>query len=93
LNNQPLPTSSAEGLLEALAQRVAELVLAGLPDLQPQAEPQQWFSVAQAAVYCGVSEDAIRAATKSKQLRKHTRGKVSIALHRADLDRWMRGGS
>jgi excisionase family DNA binding protein len=79
---------AAGNAFEALAQRVAELVLAGSPQPAP-AERQEWYSVKQAAVYCGVTEDAIRAAVKSGALRAHRRGQRSIALHRDDLDRWM----
>jgi excisionase family DNA binding protein len=93
LENQPLPLSSAEAFLEALAQRVAELVLAGMPE-QWSDEPQQWFTVKQAAAYCGVSEDAIRSALKpGGRLHEHktTRGVRSVVLRRAVLDAWMQG--
>jgi excisionase family DNA binding protein len=63
--------------------------LVALIEQPVQTERQEWFTAKQAAVYCGVSEHALRSAIKSGRLRKHTRGERSIALHRDDLDRWM----
>ena len=83
---------AGDDLIEAVARRTADFVLAELPKAEP-VEPQQWFTVAQAAIYCGVSQDAIRSAIKTGALRKHTRGERSVALSRADLDAWASGRS
>jgi hypothetical protein len=83
---------AGDAFVEALAQRVSELVLAQMPKQPLQTEPRQWFGVKAAAAYCGVSEWALRAAIKSDQLPRHQRGERSIALRREDLDRWMGQG-
>ena len=76
--------------LETLADTLADRVAARLAALEPPpSEPQQWFSVASAAVAYAVTEQAIRSAIKSGALRAHKRGKRSLALHRDDLDAWM----
>jgi hypothetical protein len=82
------PDDPGEVFLAALADRVAER-LKPMLERPAQAERQEWFDIRGAAKFCGVSDDSIRNAVKTKALRKHTRGKRSIALHRADLERWM----
>jgi hypothetical protein len=75
-----------EELLERAAQRGAELALAQLPE---PTTGQVWFDVKQATTYTGLSEDAIRAAYKSGQLRRRTRGEGSVSFHVRDLDAYM----
>lgn len=78
--------------LEPLAQRVSELVLAGMP--QPvQGERQEWFTPKQAAIHCGVTEEAVRNAIKANHLRAYRRGQKSLALHIDDLNSYMRGAA
>jgi excisionase family DNA binding protein len=82
------PDDPGELFLAAIADRVAERLKPVL-ERPTQAERQQWFDVKGAAVYCGVSDDALRNAVKNGALRRHIRGERSVALHRDDLDRWM----
>jgi len=81
--------SLAEGFRVLAAMPALVTRLETLVEQAQRSERQEWFTVAQAASYCGVTQQAIRAALKNEQLRKHTRGERSIALHVDDLDAWM----
>jgi excisionase family DNA binding protein len=85
--DEEISLAEALGALVTLAKIAPRL--AALIEQPVRAERQEWYSVKQAAVYCGVTEDAIRSAIKSDALRAHRRGERSLALHRDDLDRWM----
>lgn len=60
---------------------------------QQQEAKQAYYSVRQAADFCGVTEHAIRAALKTGRLKRERRGDRSIALTRQSLDDWMKGRS
>jgi excisionase family DNA binding protein len=79
--------SEAAAALVALPEIVSRLE--ALSEQPTQAQQQNWMTVAQAAEYTGLSEDAIRSAVKAKALRRYTRGEKSISLRREDLDAYM----
>jgi excisionase family DNA binding protein len=71
-----------DALLDALAQRVAEI--------SEQVPARQWFNAEQAADYLGTTRDAITAMVKRGQL-EPSRRKPYYLFSRAELDRHARG--
>ena len=75
-------------LLEAAAERVAELVLARLPLMSPPASP--WLDLEGAMAYLGFSRDRLYKLTAARAIpfRKKRDGH-GLLFHRDELDRWL----
>jgi excisionase family DNA binding protein len=73
-------------VVDAIAERAAELVLASLDG----ASSSPWLSVRDAATYLGVSERSLERAIARGRVRSSTVGSRRL-LHRDDLDAYLRG--
>jgi excisionase family DNA binding protein len=84
--SEPLAFQVPDDLVEAIAQRAAELVLERQPGVS---DGSPWYSVAAAAVYLGISERQLQRAITKERLVSSTVGRRRL-LHRDDLDRFAR---
>ena len=82
----PLALELPNSLIEALAQRVAAIVVERVEDTSNQ----RWLTVEQAADYIGRSSDAIRGLVKRRELTGY-KPDGRLQLDRQELDSWMRG--
>jgi excisionase family DNA binding protein len=84
-----LTLSLPEGLVEALAQRVAELLRDQPAHEQAIASP--WLDLDGACAYLGFSRDQLYKLTAARAIpcRKKQHGQ-GLRFHRAELDEWMR---
>ncbi len=74
------------GVIEALAQRVAAIVLEGLE----ATSSRRWLRVDQTAEYLGRTPEAIRGLVKRGELTGY-KPDGRLQLDRQELDKWMRG--
>ncbi len=81
-----LETTLPPALVDALAERVAEIVLERLE--APTASP--WLSIDQAAEHTGIPKQTLYKLTASKAIR-HTKPGNRILFRREDLDAWLDG--
>ena len=80
----------APELVQAIERLVDERVKAALAELEPS-NGSPWLSVADAAVYLGVSERTIGRLLERGRIRSTYVGRRRL-LHRDDLDTHLRGG-
>jgi excisionase family DNA binding protein len=76
----PLPAE----LVEAIAERAAELVIERLRE--PTLNSSPWFSLKEAAEYLGISERQVQRLIERGRLHSTTIGRRSL-VHREELDR------
>jgi excisionase family DNA binding protein len=77
-------------LLDALIDEIAARVANELRKQEPASEPASpWLDVKQAADYCCMTPDAIRAADKRGQIRAHRSETGRVRFKRADLDAFL----
>ena len=82
---------SSPDLFEALAERVAEIVLSRLPEPAPQ-EPEGFVRVKKAAEYLDLSVAAVRMLVKRELLPCHRLGN-RVLFDLAELREYVRSGS
>jgi excisionase family DNA binding protein len=76
-------------LVEAIAQRVAELV--NQPDTNAATPASPWLTFGQACDYLGLSRDALYKLTAAKAIPcRKKQGGQGLRFHRHELDEWMR---
>ena len=77
-----------EELLEAAAERIAELVLAGV---QATSRPQSpWLDLEGAMAYLGFTRDRLYKLTAARAIPfRKKRGGHALLFHRDELDRWL----
>jgi excisionase family DNA binding protein len=80
----------APELVQAIERLVDERVKAALTELEPS-NGSPWLSVADAAVYLGVSERTVGRLLERGRVRSTYVGRRRL-LHRDDLDTHLRGG-
>ena len=86
MNEARLTIDLAEPLLDALAERVAELVLGRLE--RPEASP--WMDLPAAANYLRFSRDRLYKLTAAGAIPcRRQPGGQRLIFHRAELDRWL----
>jgi hypothetical protein len=83
-----LPFSISDELVDALAARVADVVL---ERLGAQPAPSPWLDVEGVAGYASMSIEGIRAATKRGQLKSHRSTTGRVRYRREDVDAFLRG--
>jgi excisionase family DNA binding protein len=77
-----------EGLVEAIAQRVAELLRTPPAGEDPVASP--WLDVDAACAYLGFTRDQLYKLTAARAIPcRKKRGGQGLRFHRAELDAWM----
>jgi excisionase family DNA binding protein len=77
-----------EPLLDALAQRIAQLVRPQAPDRDAQSS---WLTFEQARAYLGFSRDTLYKLTAAKAIPcRKKQGGQGLRFHRDELDQWMR---
>jgi excisionase family DNA binding protein len=85
--SEPLALVVPTELVEALAQRVAELLQAEMPKGEP---PSPWFDVAGACAYLGFSRNTLYRLTAARAIPcRKKEGGQGLRFHRDELDRWM----
>jgi excisionase family DNA binding protein len=84
----PLPLLVPSELVEAIAQRVAELLR---EQAAPAGEPTSpWLDVEAACAYLGFSRDRLYKLTAAKAIPcRKKRGGQGLLFHRAELDAWI----
>lgn len=85
--SEPLTLTLPEGLVEQIAQRVAQL----LQETPGSAEPgSPWLNLEQACDYLGFSRDSLYKLTAARAIpvRKKAGGQ-GLLFHREELDRWL----
>jgi excisionase family DNA binding protein len=76
-------------LLEAIAQRVAQLLTQ--PATNATEPVSRWLTFAQACAYLGFSRDALYKLTAAKAIPcRKKQGGQALRFHRDELDEWMR---
>lgn len=87
-DNPPLTLTISPELLEALAQRIAELV--HQQALTDEPAPSPWLDFEAARAYLGFSRDTLYKLTAARAIpcRKKQDGQ-GLRFHRAELDAWM----
>ena len=80
------------GLLDLLANRIADLVVARLgSDSEPGTD--EWLDSRDAAAYLGVHRDTLRRLAAERTIRSEQEGPgCKLFFQRDDLDAWRRGG-
>jgi excisionase family DNA binding protein len=86
--SKPLPLLVPDELVEAIAQRVAELLL---EHSGTSAEPvSPWLDVDGACAYLGFSRDRLYKLTAARAIPcRKKRGGQGLLFHRAELDAWI----
>ena len=86
---QNFPLTVSEDALNALAERVADLVVDRLAPLLPNAGAGEWMTTAQAAAYLGLTTTALHKLT-SARLVPFSQEKPGARCYfkRSDLDSW-----
>jgi excisionase family DNA binding protein len=86
--SEPLPLLVPGQLVEAIAQRVAELLREQAPPAAEQ--PSPWLDLAGACAYLGFSRDRLYKLTAAGAIPcRKKRGGQGLLFHREELDAWV----
>ena len=85
--------SAVDGLLDLLANRIADAVTARLDPGGPQHRTAEWLDTREAASYLGVHRDTLRRFASERAIPFEQDGPgCKLFFLRDDLDAWRRGG-
>jgi excisionase family DNA binding protein len=80
-----------DALVEAVAQRLAELLQLHATTQPDQPPVSPWMTFEQARTYLGFSRDTLYKLTAAKAIPcRKKQGGQALRFHRAELDQWMR---
>jgi excisionase family DNA binding protein len=89
--DEPLALTIPTALVEAIAQRVAELLLPQETTATWADSRSPWLTFEQAREYLGFSRDTLYKLTAAKAIPcRKKQGGQKLRFHRDELDQWMR---
>lgn len=88
--SDPLTLAIPAALIDAIAERVVQLLRHELNPVTSEPPQSPWLTVDQACAYTGLSKDAIYKLTAVRGIPTHKKeGGQGLRFHRDELDTWM----